>query len=109
MTAQEACGGVELLHRLWAAGYSLRLVPASRPRSGWSIIPMGAAGPSGELLELYDRHHDEAVERLLEACRLARIKPKDWHLVGEWLRTSKTAKENADECRTKARGPARPD
>jgi len=69
--------GRKLLYALWDAGYSLRLVPSTRP-AGWTIVPIGEATPSGDLLKLFDENHDAAVALLLEACRTAQCRPEDW-------------------------------
>jgi|GEM_PF-3404235 len=69
--------GRKLLYALWDAGYALRLVPSTRP-AGWTIVPIGEATPSGDLLKLFDENHDAAVALLLEACRTAQCRPEDW-------------------------------
>ena len=69
--------GKRLLYALWDAGYALRLVPSTRP-AGWTIVPIGEATPSGDLLKLFDENHDAAVALLLEACRTAQCRPEDW-------------------------------
>jgi len=69
--------GLKLLYALWDAGYSLRLVPSTRP-IGWTLVPIGEATPSGDLLKLFDENHDAAVALLLEACRTAQCRPEDW-------------------------------
>ncbi|MEJ5342971.1 MAG: hypothetical protein WHT09_15550 [Thermogutta sp.] len=83
---KEEVGGWLLLHKLWEAGYSLRLQP-SEYGPGYVLIPTNpptprtTGGPGGNfpaLFELYDTFHDSAVALLLDACRLLKIDPTDW-------------------------------
>lgn len=75
-----SCGGF-LLQTLWWAGYRLRLIPSDR-EARYTVIPTGQ--PTNEvdfptLFQLYEVHHDEGVNLLLDACRIERIDPERWH------------------------------
>lgn len=83
---KQEVGGWLLLHKLWEAGYSLRLQP-SEYGPGYVMIPTGTpTRPVGDfpaLFELYDNFHDSAVALLLDACRLLKIDPVDWPKTAE--------------------------
>ncbi|GAB4127866.1 MAG: hypothetical protein Kow0040_01930 [Thermogutta sp.] len=72
--------GVRLLRRLWRAGYTLELVRNPAAACGFVLIPRGQVEPTAELLDMYERHHDEAAAALVETCRLAGTQPENWHL-----------------------------
>ncbi|GAB6186682.1 hypothetical protein [Thermopirellula anaerolimosa] len=90
---KEEVGGWLLLHKLWEAGFRLRLEP-SRSGPGYVLIPIGQPAQPVDfptLFELYDTFHDAAVCLLLDVCRLLKIDPVDWpkaaeRLVGELAR-----------------------
>jgi len=80
LSHKEEVGGWLLLHKLWEAGYSLRL-QRSEYGPGYVLMPTGAPTQTVDfpsLFELYDTYHDVAVALLLDACRLLRIDPVDW-------------------------------
>ncbi|MGB4726917.1 MAG: hypothetical protein WBH86_05905 [Thermogutta sp.] len=75
-------GGWLLLQRLWTAGYSLHLERRSAG-DGYFILPRGQGNPDVDmeaLFALYDTYHDSAVDLLLDACRLLKIAPEQWHI-----------------------------
>lgn len=82
---KEEVGGWLLLHKLWDAGYSLRLQP-SEYGPGYVLMPTGTPTQRVDfpaLFELYDTFHDSAVALLLDACRLLKIDPVDWPKAAE--------------------------
>lgn len=61
---KEEVGGWLLLHKLWDAGYSIRLQP-SEYGPGYVLMPTGTPTQRVDfpaLFELYDTFHDSAVE-----------------------------------------------
>lgn len=86
-------GGWLLLHKLWEAGYSLRL-ERSPYGPGYVILPTGKPTKAVDfpaLFSLYDTFHDAAVKLLLEACQALKIDPTAWPDAVE-----KMAKKSAD-------------
>jgi hypothetical protein len=82
---KEKVGGWLLLHKLWDAGYSIRLQP-SEYGPGYVLMPTGTPTQRVDfpaLFELYDTFHDSAVALLLDACRLLKIDPVDWPKAAE--------------------------
>lgn len=76
--SDEVQGGRRLLETLRRAGYSLQIQRSTATPSGYVIIPLGEATPSKDLLELYDRCHDEAMRYVLRVCESKRIDPLDY-------------------------------
>ncbi|GAB6187541.1 hypothetical protein [Thermopirellula anaerolimosa] len=73
-------GGWLLLHKLWEAGFRLRLEP-SRSGPGYVLIPLGQPAQPVDfpaLFDLYDTFHDAAVCLLLDVCKKLNIAPEDW-------------------------------
>ena len=104
---KQEVGGWLLLHKLWDAGYSLRLQP-SEYGPGYVLMPTGTPTQRVDfpaLFELYDTFHDSAVALLLDACRLLKIDPVDWPKTAE--RFVREATLRREECITKPERPAR--
>ncbi|ASV75329.1 hypothetical protein THTE_2727 [Thermogutta terrifontis] len=104
---KEEVGGWLLLHKLWEAGYSLRLQP-SEYGPGYVLIPTGKPSQPVDfpaLFELYDTFHDSAVALLLDACRLLKIDPMDWPKAAErFVREAALRREECPRPKRPARG-----
>lgn len=94
-------GGWLLLHKLWEAGYSVRLEP-SRYGPGYVVVPTGQPTKPVDFLalfSLYDTFHDEAVKLLLEACQALQIDPTAWpDAVERMAKESAYYPENPELC-----------